>query len=180
MKVAFLDRDGVINEEINYLHKISDFRYVDRSKKALKLLKRKGYEIIVITNQAGIAKGLFTEEEYFELSRYYRQDLYSEGVELLDVLHCPHHPSATVEKYRLACACRKPSPGLIMGAVAKYNIEIEKCILVGDKISDIEAAARAGIQDFYLVESGHKIDIEHYGKIKIFKDLYEVAESLDW
>ena len=91
MKAAFLDRDGVINREVNYLHNIVDFKYVPKTKQALRNLKELGYQIIIVTNQAGIAKGFFTEEDYYRLSRHYFQDLFESGITLLDIIHCPHH-----------------------------------------------------------------------------------------
>lgn len=175
MKVAFLDRDGVINREVNHLHKIVDFNYVPKTKQALRNLKELGYQIIVVTNQAGIAKGFFTEEDYYRLSRHYFHDLFDSGITLLDIIHCPHHPNAVLEKYRASCFCRKPGPGMLLHAINKYSVDVEKSILVGDKVSDMEAAVNAGIKNYFLVESGHKISQEDYVKYSVFKSLYEVS-----
>ncbi len=175
MKVAFLDRDGVINEEVRYLHKPSEFKYTYRCKDALKYLRNDGFEIIIVTNQAGIAKGIFTEREYYTLTNYYSQDLFDEGIEILDIFHCPHHEFATVKKYRKKCACRKPSPGMILKAMSKYEIDIESSILVGDKITDVQAGLMAGIKNSYLVESGHNIASKYYQKFSVFKNLFELT-----
>lgn len=157
IKVAFLDRDGVINKEVNYLHKIDDFEYTTDCLDGLANILSLGYEIIIITNQAGIAKGYYTEEEYYILTSWIRKDLASKGIRILDVFHCPHHPDGVVPSLSIKCDCRKPSPGMIDYAMQKYDIDIDQSILIGDKISDIQAGQLAGINSCYLVKTGHPI-----------------------
>ncbi len=139
MKVAFLDRDGVINREVNYLHRVEDFKYTERCIDGLKNLISLGFEIVVVTNQAGIARGYYTESDYHELTNFYRNNLAKQGIELLDVLYCPHHPDGTAERYRKKCDCRKPQPGMILRAAETFSISLEHSVLIGDKITDAQA-----------------------------------------
>lgn len=178
MKVAFLDRDGVINREVNYLHRIKDFEYAPNFIEGIKLLKELKFEIIVVTNQAGIAKGYYTENQYSELTSWYLDDLKKQGIEILDVFHCPHHVDAVVDKYKKACDCRKPATGMFQRAISKYPIDIENSILVGDKDSDIGFGKNSGIKDkhLFLVSTGHEIINQH--KTKVFDDLLEVAKYI--
>jgi D-glycero-D-manno-heptose 1,7-bisphosphate phosphatase len=176
MKIAFLDRDGVINRDVHYLSKIHDFEYVDRSKEALRLLRANAYEIVIVTNQAGIGRGLVTPEEYRDLTNFYLDDLRRCGVSILDVYHCPHHPEASIEGYRKVCVNRKPQPGMIKDAMLKYEVNPEQSFLVGDKVSDVEAGLAAGINSVFLVETGHTLEETVYNKYVVLKDLYQVTE----
>lgn len=178
MKVVFLDRDGVINKEINYLHKISDFEYTYKCIQALSNIVSAGYEIIVITNQAGIARGIFTESDYNKLTKFYTQDLYSHGINILDVFYCPHHVDGVVSKYKIDCNCRKPKPGMLLEAIEKYSVDTHNSYLIGDKLSDVEAGKAAGISSLALVESGHPFDSSMSSSIPVYKNLYEFSLSL--
>ncbi len=146
MKVAFLDRDGGINEDVGYTYKIEDFNFIDGSIEALQLLQVKGFSIIVVTNQSGIGRGYYTELDYQRLTDWYVEGLSCSGVNIVDVLHCPHTPED-------GCNCRKPLPGLFEKAAQKHVVNFEQSFMVGDKLSDIEAAERAGIAHRYLVGS---------------------------
>lgn len=176
IKVAFLDRDGVINKEVNYLSRFDDFEYTDNCIKALKCLAHNDFKIIIITNQAGIAKGYYTENQYFELTNFYIEDLKLNGVDILDVFHCPHHPDGVLEEYKIACNCRKPSAGLINKALAKYSVDLEQSLLVGDKVSDVQAGAAAGLTNNYLVRSGHQLPTEFVRSS--YKNLYQLVREI--
>ena len=178
MKVAFLDRDGVINKEINYLYKINDFEYTSNCKEGLKILIQKGFQIIIVTNQAGIAKNIFSESDYYNLTNYYITELKNSGIEILDIFHCPHHHNAKNIKYKKRCNCRKPRPGLFLQAQNKYDIDMDNSITIGDKISDIEASIKAKVGRHFLVKSGHKIEITDDDRFDIHQDLFRVALSL--
>lgn len=179
MKAAFLDRDGVINEEVNYLHKIEDFKYIPRCIEALSIIKELGYQIVIVTNQAGIARGYYSEKEYELLTRWYLGDLKEKGIDVLEVVHCPHHPDGVVKDLSIKCQCRKPNTGLIDEVVSKYGIDLESSFLVGDKLTDLTAARRAGIKSRFLVESGHKIDEVIDEECTVLSDLFEVARFLE-
>ena len=179
MKVAFLDRDGVINKEKHYVHKIADFEFVPGVIQAMRKLCSMGYRIIIVTNQAGIAKQIFTESDYWRLTKWYLKTLSAEGVDVLDVFYCPHHLEGIVEKYRLDCCCRKPKPGMFKQACIKHDIDLSQSFLVGDKLSDLHAGSAAGINRLILVRSGHLVDESDVNiKCQIYNSLLEYSDSL--
>jgi D-glycero-D-manno-heptose 1,7-bisphosphate phosphatase len=178
MKAAFLDRDGVINQEVGYLHEISKFKYVDGTKLALKNLRKLGYEIVVITNQSGIGRGFYTEEQYRTLTNYLINDLRSSGISVLDIFYCPHFLGSDFERYRGPCSCRKPAPGMITKAVRKFGIDPKDSILVGDKLTDIEAGRAAGIATCFLVESGHALPLDISTDVPVLENLLAVTNVL--
>jgi D-glycero-D-manno-heptose 1,7-bisphosphate phosphatase len=177
IKVAFLDRDGVINKEINYLHKIKDFQYTINAVKGIKKLIKLGYSIVIVTNQAGIARGIFTLEDYLSLTRWYLNDLKKNEVSILSVYFCPHHKNGVVKEYSHICNCRKPNPGMLFNAAREYNIDLSQSILIGDKISDAEAGVNAGLKKVYLVSTGHHIDDTCWDE-PIYNSIYDVAKAL--
>ena len=170
MKVAFLDRDGVINKEVGYLHKITDFEYTKNCIEGLKIIVEKGFAIVIITNQAGIAKGYFTETQYKNLTNWYLQDLKNHSVPILRTVYCPHHEKGVIKNYKRKCSCRKPSTGMIDNIVEEFNVDLESSILIGDKQSDIEAGKNAGIGACYFVRSQ-----ETPQEIDAFDSLYAAA-----
>lgn len=178
MKVAFLDRDGVINTEVNYLSSIDDFSYIPKSIDALKLLIAKNYQIIVITNQAGIGKGFISEEQYNAVTKFYIEDLKAHGIEILKVYHCPHHEAATLLSFRKDCYFRKPNPGMIIDACTIFGVDREQSILVGDKVSDVQAGMAAAIGRCFLVRSGHKLRAGVCRHYRVFDNLYDLAVAL--
>jgi D-glycero-D-manno-heptose 1,7-bisphosphate phosphatase len=146
MKAAFLDRDGVINIDKNYVYKIEDFEFKDGIFELLKLLQSKGFTLFVVTNQSGIGRGYYTLQDFKKLTEYMLNELKKKGIEIKEVAFCPHHPDDD-------CECRKPKPGMILNLVKKYNIDLKNSILIGDKQSDIKAGKNAGVGKTYLVES---------------------------
>ena len=151
IKTIFLDRDGVVNKEINYLHKINDFEFIDGIFSACHYFETLGYKIIIITNQSGISRGYYNELEYQALTNWMLSQFKVNRVEILDIFHCPHNPK---EK----CECRKPKPGMFLKAQKKHNIDMENSWMIGDKEVDITAANSAGIINTILVRSGHMIN----------------------
>ena len=151
IKTIFLDRDGVINKDINYLHKIDDFEFIDGIFDVFLYFQNLGYKIIIITNQSGISRGYYTESDYQKLTQWMLEQFQYKNVNILDVFHCPHGPDST-------CDCRKPKPGMLIEAKTTHNIDMEKSWMIGDKERDIRAANDAGIINTILVRSGHKID----------------------
>ncbi|OON35651.1 D,D-heptose 1,7-bisphosphate phosphatase [Izhakiella australiensis] len=174
MKVAFLDRDGVINNEIDYLFKIEDFSFTSNCIKGLQRIIAKGYEIVVVTNQAGIARGYYTVSQYYELTAWYRAELRRYGINLLDVFYCPHHPNGVVPEYSIDCVCRKPNAGMLEAAASKYQIDKDQSFLVGDKVSDLEAGINFGLNKVYLVETGHQISEDDYNLYQVYPDLLSI------
>jgi D-glycero-D-manno-heptose 1,7-bisphosphate phosphatase len=153
IKAIFLDRDGVINKEINYLHRIDDFQFINGIFEACQFLESLNYKIIVTTNQSGISRGYYTEIDFQKITKWMLGQFHKNNIEILDVIHCPHQPSD-------CCNCRKPKPGMLLSAKSKYCIDMENSWMIGDKEEDIMAANAAKIKNTILVRSGHKINEE--------------------
>lgn len=153
-KAAFFDRDGTINVEVNYLYKIKDFRFIDGIPELIKKYNDEGYIVIVVTNQAGIARGYYTEEDMNTLHDYINSELRKIGAHIDAFYFCPHHPTITGP-----CNCRKPQTGMLDKAIKDFDIDVSKSILFGDKPWDIEAGKRCGIKTLVYVED--KIDAKN-------------------
>ena len=151
IKTIFLDRDGVINKEINYLHKIDDFEFIDGIFDACQYFQRLGYKIIIITNQSGIFRGYYNESHYQELTQWMLSQFEINNINILDIFHCPHGPNLT-------CSCRKPKPGMFLSAKKTYDIDMKNSWMIGDKETDIIAANAAGINNTILVRYNQNID----------------------
>jgi D-glycero-D-manno-heptose 1,7-bisphosphate phosphatase len=150
-KALFLDRDGIINLERDYVHKAADFTFVDGIFDLCRAAGRHGFLPVVITNQSGIARGLYTEADFAVLTNWMIEKFAVEGVTIARVYHCPYHPEATVERYRCDHADRKPSPGMILRARDELQLDLSASMLIGDRLTDIEAGRRAGIPRLCLV-----------------------------
>jgi D-glycero-D-manno-heptose 1,7-bisphosphate phosphatase len=143
----FLDRDGVLNEDRGYVARWEDFRWIPGAKDAVAAFNRAGWLVIVVTNQSGIGRGYYTEAAMHDLHARMAEDLAAAGGRIDAVYFAPHHPEAAVESYRrLDPPDRKPNPGMILQALSEWPIDRERSVLVGDKPSDMEAAARAGVR----------------------------------
>ena len=134
-KYIFLDRDGTINVEKHYLHKIEDFEYENGVLEALEGLQKLGYKFIIVTNQAGIAKGYYTERDYLILEEFIEKDLLKKGIIIQKTYHCPHHPQGKIP-YNVNCECRKPKTGMFIKAIEELNIDIENFYMVGESFKD--------------------------------------------
>lgn len=150
-KALFLDRDGVINIEKNYVIKRTDFEFIPDIFDACKYFQELGFKLIIITNQSGIARGFYSEQELNELHKWVKSIFQSKNIEILDIYYCPHHPN-----YGEECKCRKPKPGLILDAIKKYDIDPRRSILIGDKVTDVLAGRNAKVGENLLVKTGHK------------------------
>ena len=135
-KAVFLDRDGTINVEKDYLYHIEDFEFFPGVINALRLLQDAGYLLIIITNQSGIARGYYNEKDFETLNKWMLGELESRGVHIDAVYYCPHHPEAKLEKYRIDCGCRKPKLGMYEKAVKEFDLDLRNCFAIGDKIRD--------------------------------------------
>ncbi|MBE7177061.1 MAG: HAD family hydrolase [Mucilaginibacter polytrichastri] len=145
-KAVFLDRDGVLNQEMgDYVCRIEDFHVLEHNFEPLKILSEKGYLLIVVTNQGGLAKGWYTPAQLDEMHAHLR-DLYrKQGVEFTDIYFCPHHPNFTGD-----CECRKPKSGMFRDAIKKYNIDPAQSFLIGDRERDVEAAENVGVKGILI------------------------------
>lgn len=156
-KAVFLDRDGTINIDHGYVHQIDDFQFIEGVGKALKALQNKGYLLVLVTNQSGIARGYFSEEQFLSLTEWFDWSLDEDyGVVFDGIYYCPHHPEGLGE-YRQNCDCRKPNAGMFTQAIADLNIDPARSIMVGDKLEDMLAAANANVKTKILVRTGKEV-----------------------
>ena len=154
-KAVLLDRDGIINKEVCYLHKLSDIEIMEDAPQTIKKLKDMGYLTIVVSNQPVIAKGLATEKEIKDINEKINELIKEQSGFGIDRFYfCPHHPDADLEKYRKICNCRKPSPGLLIKASEDFGIDLKKSWMIGDRISDIVAGNAAGCRTI-LIETDY-------------------------
>lgn len=175
----FLDRDGVINREKDYVHRKEDFEFIDGVFAACRKARALGYKIVVITNQAGIARGFYSEADFHALTDWMLECLSRQGAVIDGVYFCPHHPTAGVGEYLKQCDCRKPEPGLILQAAREFDLDLEASVIVGDKLSDIAAGINAGVGVHILVRSGHPLDEQSRANgIHVAQDLGDAVDYL--
>ena len=151
-RAAFLDRDGVLNEDHGYVYRSEEFQWLPGAVTAMQRLQEAGFALVVITNQSGIARGLYTLADLELLHDHMRGQLQPQGVALTGIYACPHHPDAVLPQYRLACECRKPQPGMLLRAAREHGLDLAASCLFGDKASDIEAGRRAGVGRSWRVQ----------------------------
>lgn len=156
-KAVFLDRDGTLNIDYGYVHKIDDFHFIKGSIEALKKLKEMGYLLVLVTNQSGIARGYFTEQEFLQLTEWMDWSLADRGVDLDGIYYCPHHPEAKLAEFKQDCDCRKPKSGMLLQAIEELNIDPARSIMIGDKVEDIFAGQGAKIRTNILVRTGKEV-----------------------
>ncbi len=178
-KAAFIDRDGVLNEERAFVHRTEDFVLLPGAVEALRLLQGAGYLLVVITNQSGIARGLYSEADYLALTEHMRARLQAEGISLDAIEYCPHLPDAPVERYRRDCDCRKPKPGMIERAMERLDIDPAASFLVGDRLSDVQAGRAAGVGRCFLVRTGYQPSEEALARADgVYDDLLSCIRAL--
>jgi len=144
-KALFIDRDGVINVDKGHVYSQEDFEFNDGIFDLCRGYYDAGYFILVITNQAGIAKGIFTEADFIKLTEWMISRFQENGILISKVYYCPHHPDFTGP-----CKCRKPQPGMLLNAIKEFDLDITECVLIGDMETDLEAGRRAGIPEANL------------------------------
>jgi D-glycero-D-manno-heptose 1,7-bisphosphate phosphatase len=146
--LALLDRDGVINVDHGYVHRVEDFEWLPGIADAIRLLNDRGYRVAIITNQAGIAKGYYGAEEFHTLTDWMLAELLDKEAVVNGVYHCPHHPLGVVPSLSVECDCRKPRPGMLLRAMADLMADPQGSFVLGDKDSDVLAATAAGIRGY--------------------------------
>jgi D-glycero-D-manno-heptose 1,7-bisphosphate phosphatase len=160
-RAVFIDRDGTLSEEVGYINHVSRFRLFPYASSAIKHLNENGWLAIVITNQAGVARGYFSEDTIHAVHNAMTSELKSNGAQLDAIYYCAHHPSVGEPPYRLDCDCRKPKPGLISRAVKDFGINLEESWMVGDRYSDVELARNAGINSMFVMSGYGRGEWEH-------------------
>jgi D-glycero-D-manno-heptose 1,7-bisphosphate phosphatase len=159
---VFLDRDGTLNEDTGYVHRWQDFRWLPGAKAAIRRLNDSGIYVFVVTNQSGVARGMFGEEAVVALHARMREDLHASGAHFDDIRYCPHHPQASVAAYRLACSCRKPAPGMILDLIAHWPVDAAASVMIGDKEIDAQAGRAAGIKGEIVPPGKFESFVERY------------------
>ena len=154
-RAAFLDRDGVINVDYGYVYKWSDFHFLPGAVEGMKMLQDNGFVLLIVTNQSGIARGYYDESDFHALNVSLLHYLSGCGINLAGIYHCPHHPSIAHPFDGYNCMCRKPAPGLILKAQIEHNICLAQSILIGDNLTDLQAAESAGVGLKLLVDNSH-------------------------
>lgn len=156
-RAIFLDRDGTINIDTINLHKIEDWIWIDGAKDAIKLCNDSGYLVIVVTNQSGVARNLFTLDDVNRVHNFVQGELYKIGARIDAFYICPHVDDGTgkVEQYSIECDCRKPKPGMILQACKDFDIDVSQSYLIGDKQRDCDAGINAGCKDTFLFDGSN-------------------------
>ena len=150
----FLDRDGTINEDIGYVSRPEDLIIYPWAAEAIRLVNESGMKAIVITNQSGIARGLYTEQTLHDIHGRLRDQLARDGAQVDGIYYCPHHPRIGDDRYRQFCDCRKPNPGMLLQAAREHNVDLSRSFVIGDKSSDMNLATNAGAKGV-LVLTGY-------------------------
>ncbi|MDO6718901.1 D-glycero-beta-D-manno-heptose 1,7-bisphosphate 7-phosphatase [Psychrosphaera sp. 1_MG-2023] len=176
-KILFLDRDGVVNVDHGYLYEPEKFEFIDGVFAGCKKFQQAGFQIIVITNQSGIGRGYYTEQDFANLSSWMIEQFAKNGIKILDVFYCPHHPEKANPPYLQHCDCRKPAPGMLLNAQQQHQVNMAKSIMVGDKGSDMKAAVNAGVGRKFLVTSGQDLaESDRALADKVFSNLEQLAD----
>lgn len=169
LNALFLDRDGVINVDKDYLFEIEQFEFIDGIFNLCKYFINRGYVIIVVTNQSGIARGYYSSLQFNKLTAWMNLEFKKNGIDILHVYFCPHHPEISGE-----CRCRKPKPGMLYSARDEYDIDLKHSLLIGDKERDIEAAITAGVTTTYLFNQNN--DVKSSKATKIIQSFNEIMD----
>lgn len=181
LKAVFLDRDGVINKDYGYVGTLDKFEFLPQVIPALSKLKALGWCLVLVTNQSGIARGMYTEDDFQKLTSFMQDKLKAQHAEFDGIYFCPHHPQAQVEAYRKDCECRKPKPGMFLKAAYELKIALEDSIMVGDHASDLIAAQSAGIKHLVLVGDHLASESPKVPQAQTYNDLADfVAHLSKW
>ena len=155
MKICFLDRDGVIIKDTNYLSKLKDISFKSGIFEGLKKIQNLGYRIYIVTNQSAVARGYLSEKKLKKINNYIAKILLKKGIKIYKISYCPHHPYAKIKKYRKDCFFRKPKPGMVLKIIKKNKrCSKEKSFLIGDQVTDLKAGKKAGLRKNFLLKKG--------------------------
>jgi D-glycero-D-manno-heptose 1,7-bisphosphate phosphatase len=183
-KAVFMDRDGTLSEEVGYINHPSRFQLFPYAAEAVRRLKENNWLAIVVTNQAGVARGYFSENLITRVHEKMREDLEKENARLDAIYYCAHHPTAGEPPYRADCDCRKPRPGLILRAATELDVDLEQSWMIGDRYSDIELARNAGIRSAFVLsgygrgEWEHQRDFWQYQPDLVSENLLEAVDAI--
>ena len=168
---VFFDRDGVLNEDNGYVFEISQLKWIVGAREAVKVANDAGYIVFVVTNQSGVARGFYEETHVEALHRWMEDDLAKIGARIDAFEYCPYHPDAVIERYRQVSLRRKPAPGMINDLLERFPVDVSRSILIGDKLTDLEAAQAAGIEGYLF--PGH--DLVHFLRAILTRDSHRAS-----
>lgn len=181
---VFIDRDGTISEEVGYINHISRFEIYPWSAQAIRNLNQNGFKTIVVTNQAGVARGYFKEDMVIKVHEKLRAEMIQAGAHFDAIYYCPHHPSVGESPYRQDCNCRKPKPGMLLRAVEEFKVDLSQSFVIGDRYGDIELAHNAGAHSIFVL-SGYGLGEYEYQRQSwelqptwVAKNLLEASEII--
>ena len=178
-RAVFLDRDGTINVEVQYLSQVEDFQFIPGVPWALKCLKDAGFLLVVVTNQSGIGRGYYDEAALDTIHSHMHTDLASFGAAIDACYFCPHHPEHAIGDYRTECACRKPLPGMLQQAARDLDIDLGASFMIGDKLADIEAGLAAGCTSLLVMTGYGSAQLERLpAGVSAYPDLLAAAEAI--
>lgn len=177
-RAVFIDRDGTLNTEREYLYLIDEFEFIPGAVEAIRLLNDAGFLVVVVTNQSGVARGYYTEEDVLHLHRHIDALLVSSGARVDSWQYCPHHPSGR-GSYALPCRCRKPMPGMLLEAARRFDVDLSASVMIGDKLVDVEAGRSAGCRSI-LVRTGYGAgeEADLPAGSEVYDDLLAAARAL--
>ncbi len=175
-KAIFLDRDGTINVDKEYVYRLSDFEFLPGAREALRIFQDLGFLLIIVTNQSGIARGYYTLEDYLKLDKALKDDLDLHGIRITDSFYCPHLPEGAVEEYTTECDCRKPKLGMFEDAISKYGIDLKHSICIGDKERDVSLCHKYRQTKGFLLYQNNEQQVENVNYVR--GGLLEVAERV--
>lgn len=159
-KALLLDRDGIINIDMGYVYKRKDFKFVDGIFEVCKYYQNQDYLIFIVTNQAGIARGYYTEDDFHVLTNWMISEFFKNDIKIQEVFYCPHHPTEGKNDYLQNCLCRKPKAKMLLDIQSKYKISLKNSILIGDKKSDKQSGINAGVDTNILIKSKYQQDYD--------------------
>jgi D-glycero-D-manno-heptose 1,7-bisphosphate phosphatase len=178
-RAVFLDRDGTINEEKDYLHRVEDFEFIPGAPEAIRRLKEAGFLVIVVTNQSGVARGYYTLEEVATLHRHMQRELETVGAAVDAIYVCPHHPVEGIGEYRRECDCRKGRPGMLLRAAQEHGIDLSRSYMIGDKIADVEVGEAAGCLPLMVLTGYGKTESAKISPDRVLR-FADLAEATDF
>lgn len=183
-RIVFLDRDGTLNEEVHYLHRTKDLKLLPGVPEALRTLKEGGYRLVVVTNQAGVARGYYGEEDVKHLHAYMNRILEPQGAGIDAFYYCPHHPEHGIGLYKTKCSCRKPGMGMFHMAEQRFEVDRAHSFMIGDKLLDVEAGRNYGLTTI-LVGTGYGRDVYMEDRSQGITPVYDyyaedLAEAARW
>lgn len=173
-KALFLDRDGIVNVDHGYVYQPDQFDFVTGIFELCQRFQAAEYAIVIVTNQSGIGRGLYSEAEFDHLTEWMKSEFDKHAVLISGVYYCPHHPTKAQADFLRDCQCRKPKPGMLFQAARELALDLEKSVMIGDRLSDMVAAEKAGIPRRILIESQYTLDIIKPDGVDTFSSLNEI------